>query len=172
MSFISKNPIEVSRLYLKVMDKFQRGCLKMFQKMVLPTPLWNLSITFRWSFKTWNGFLEIKLNLVFQLFLVWIFLKKDILLYLTRSEICFLTQFLHFHLTLSGFTFCEQNWKVLNMVQSYLWRIFYLSKWFLFFSLSSPYKFLSNMYNILVGTLIFSIVKVHNLFICCLNNVF
>jgi len=99
MNFISKNLFEVSRLRLKVMDKFQRGCLKMSQKMVLPTPLWNLSITFRWSVKTWKGFLEIKLNLILQLSLVWIFLKKIFYYAQMRFESCFFTQFLRFYLT-------------------------------------------------------------------------
>jgi len=60
----------------KAMDKFKRTCLKLSKKMSLPTPLWNLSITFSWSLKTLNGFLEIRLSLIPQLFLVQIFLKR------------------------------------------------------------------------------------------------
>jgi len=84
LNCISKNHSEISRLQIKVMDKFQRGCLTMSKKTSLPALLWNSSITFSWSLEITNGFLEVRLKLFSHINLVQIFLKKDILLCLNE----------------------------------------------------------------------------------------
>jgi hypothetical protein len=81
LSFISKNPFVIWSLQSKVIDKNQRGCLKISMKIFLATPLWILSKTFEWRLKITNGFLEMKLNFISQLFLVQRFLKKVVLLW-------------------------------------------------------------------------------------------
>jgi len=63
LTFISKNPFETLSLQNKVMDKIERGCLKMSKKMSLLTPLSILSLTFDWSIEISNGFLEMEFSL-------------------------------------------------------------------------------------------------------------
>jgi len=62
----------------------------MSKKMSLPITLWNLPITFESRHEIWNGFLEMKLSLNTQLFLVESFLKKITLLCLNAvwNSIC------------------------------------------------------------------------------------
>ena len=67
-------------LHSKVIDKIQSGVARNIFFDIFKHPLWILSITFDWRLKITNGFLEMKLNLISQLFLVQRFLKKVILL--------------------------------------------------------------------------------------------
>jgi len=79
IAFISKNPFDIWRLQSKVMDKVQRRVGRDIFFDILKHPLWILSITSYWRLQMSNGFLEMKVNLIWQLFLVQSFLKKVIL---------------------------------------------------------------------------------------------
>jgi hypothetical protein len=80
-------------LQLKVMNKFERGVGRVIFVDIFKHPLWNLSITFRWSVKTSKLFLEMKLSLIPQFFLYQSFLKKDTLLCLNEIWNLFLNTF-------------------------------------------------------------------------------
>jgi len=58
----------------------------MSKKMSFPTSLWNLLINFYLSLQISNRFLEMKLNLIYQLFIVQSFLKKVVLLWLNGRQ--------------------------------------------------------------------------------------
>jgi len=102
LTFISKNPFEISRIKSKVINKFEWGCLRMSKKMLLPTPLSNLLITFDLRLKILNGFLDMKFNLIYQLLLIQSFLKKSILLCLNEGWNSISNIVVAFHLTMSG----------------------------------------------------------------------
>jgi hypothetical protein len=76
LSFISENPFVILSLHSKVLDKIQSGVARNIFIDIFKHPLWFLSITFDWRLQITNGFLEMKLNLISQLFLVQRFLKK------------------------------------------------------------------------------------------------
>jgi len=65
-----KNPFEISNLQSKVMDKNQRGCMKMSKKMSISISFWILSVNFYWWHEISKGFLEVESSFIFQLFLV------------------------------------------------------------------------------------------------------
>jgi len=109
VNFISINLFEILNLQSKVMDKIQRGCLKMSKKMFFPILLWFLSITLIEGSKSQKIFLEMKLNLIFQLFvhskvfgnIYFSILKCGLKLYFKQNS-CFWLNYQHLNSFLSS----------------------------------------------------------------------
>jgi len=55
---------------IKSYGQISKRTFENVKKMALPTLLWNLSITFDWRLEISKGFLEMKFNLIFQLWFV------------------------------------------------------------------------------------------------------
>jgi len=88
IAFISQNPFDIWRLQSKVMDKIQRWVGRDIFFDILKHALWILFITFDWSLQMSNGFLEIKVNLIWQLFLIQSFWKKLFYHVQMASKVC------------------------------------------------------------------------------------
>jgi len=109
LNFISKNPFEISILQEKVIDKIQKGCLKMSKKNPFQPPLWILSITFCWRNEISNGFLEMKSWLILHIYLVQSFWRKYILLCLNVVWNSTSNTISTYDLTLSGWAPTNSN---------------------------------------------------------------